>query len=794
MLFDSRSKAVLIPTLFALALLFFFLAKLRLSNLTSDSWLAAGVAVVAVAIFLVVLVFISKTLTRNSAEAGQRKAEARARSLLDRVPAIVYQVQFGSTVTWKYVSARIQSILGFTPEEWMTDSHLWFKQVHPEDREEVLAKGMSSSLSGKPFTCEYRMFTRDGRLVWFRDEGSVVKDRERKSAIIQGVMLDITEKKRSEILQTALYRLAERTNSAQTLEQYCRSVHESVSELMDTRNFYIALYDSATRKFSFPFSVSERKFTMARQNASKGLPGYVLNNGPLLADSAKIEELTRSGEIVDDGVPFVQWLGVPLRSNEKLLGMLSVQSFSEDLKFVHEDLSSLLLVAAEVATTLEQKRVEKILQDKAAQLSAVTEAMTVFLEGNNWKAACRLILRTALRETGSEYGFIGVAEGDLLRIILQEGVVWNHQSNPDFFEDPLQVSEDNSHPGYVNLNRLFQTVLSGGAAVVTNDPETESLSGQFLTSGQIPMRSFLGVPLHAENRAKGVIGLLNSPKGYTNSDVEKLEFLSRTIQVLYNSFLQTQKQEALQEELRQSQKMDAVKQFAGGVAHDFNNLLIEITGYCELLLSKLGNSPLSREVKEILKASGQGAALTRQLLAFGTKPVVAPRLINLNYVLRDVEDLLTRLVGVDIEVEMIYCPDLGQVHADPGQMEQVILNLALNARDAMPNGGKLYLETFEVEVSDQESEEPFGIPPGSYAGLRVKDTGEGMDESTLNRIFEPFFTSKKAGVGSGLGLATVYGIVKQSNGHVNVQSELGSGTTFEIFLEKIDPPSGSELS
>lgn len=734
---------------------------------------------------LTALVLGAALIERKSVELALRQAESKSRALVERVPAIVYQVQFGASVTWRYVSPRIKSILGFTPEEWTSDPQLWFKQVHPEDREEVLAKGMSSSLSGKPFVCEYRMHARDGRLIWFRDEGNVIRDPERKSAIIQGVMLDITERKRAEILQNVLYRLAENTNPSQTMEQYFTSVHESLSELIYARNFYIALYDSSTNTFTFPYSVSERSFSMDSQNAMEGLPGYVLKHGPLLADPEKLKELIRTKEIQDDGVPFVSWLGVPLKSNDRLLGVLSTQSFSEDQKYVYADLNSFLLLSAEVATTLEQKRAESALYDKTTQLESINRAMTVFLETNNWKEASHLMLRSALRVTDSEYGFIGVvSEGPVLRILAHEGLIWDQEVNRPFYEKALQTYQEKGYLEFTNLRNLFGSVITQSSPVISNDPDHDQRAAKSLPPGHPALRSFLGVPFHHASQVIGMIGVANRPGGYTRTDLDKVDFLSQTAAVLYHSYLQSQKQKSLQEDLRQSQKMEAVGRLAGGVAHDFNNLLMAITGYCELLLLKLRDHPLTTEVKEIMKSAEQGAVLTRQLLAFGRRQVLMPKVLNLNSLLHGMQDLLGRLIGEDIELTVACQPNLGLVKTDPGQMEQVILNLSLNARDAMPHGGKLMLETFNLNVTSVPgSQQPFGIPPGSYVVLRVSDTGNGMDETTLNRIFEPFFTTKKSG-GSGLGLATVYGIVKQSNGHVNVQSELGVGTTFEIYLLK----------
>jgi PAS domain S-box-containing protein len=244
---------------------------------------------------------------------------------------------------------------------------------------------------------------------------------------------------------------------------------------------------------------------------------------------------------------------------------------------------------------------------------------------------------------------------------------------------------------------------------------------------------------------------------------------------------------ALEEQLRQAQKMEAVGRLAGGVAHDFNNLLTVINGYGELTLGQLTPGHLAREgVEEMKRAGERAAALTKQLLAFSRQQMLAPRLLDLNVVLEDLERLLRRLIGEDIELITRTEPNLGKVKADPGQIEQVLLNLAVNARDAMPKGGRLTLETRSVELDEVYTRAHPEARPGPYAVVAVSDTGVGMDKATLARIFEPFFTTKEAGKGTGLGLATVYGIVKQSGGHLSVETEPGRGSRFEVYLPRAE--------
>jgi PAS domain S-box-containing protein len=242
---------------------------------------------------------------------------------------------------------------------------------------------------------------------------------------------------------------------------------------------------------------------------------------------------------------------------------------------------------------------------------------------------------------------------------------------------------------------------------------------------------------------------------------------------------------ALEQQLRQSQKMEAVGRLAGGIAHDFNNLLMVISGYSEFLLERVGSEPeLRGPAQEIASAAVRASSLTRQLLAFSRKQMLVPKIVNLNHVVTENLKMLTRMIGEDIDLVMVPSENLWSVRADAGQIEQVIMNLAVNARDAMPSGGKLTLETANVTFDEGSSRLHAPLRPGDYVMLAISDTGAGMDAETQSHIFEPFFTTKGP-KGTGLGLSTVYGIVKQSGGYIWVYSEVGRGTTFKIYLPRV---------
>jgi two-component system, cell cycle sensor histidine kinase and response regulator CckA len=579
---------------------------------------------------------------------------------------------------------------------------------------------------GQKVVLETKRQRKDGSLVDVFVSGAPVLIDEKPTGIF-AVYRNISDEKRAQALSSALLRIAEKASSAEDLQQFYAAIHTIVAELMYARNFYIALYDAKNQLLTFPYFVDEEDARPTPKKLGKGLTEYVLQTGePLLCTPEVFERLVKEDKAELIGAPSLDWLGVPLKAGSDIIGVVVVQSYSGNVRFGEADKNILTFVSQQLASAIDHKRNEEALRHSEARYRSLVQSAVygIYRSGLDGKF---LDMNSAV---------VSMLGYDSIEKVLAL------DPKRDVFLDAAELST------------LMQD-LRNGARLNNVEVRWKRKDGKVITV-----------------RLSG--HLVSNPE----EPSEVLEIIAEDVT----------EQRVLENQFRQAQKMEAVGRLAGGVAHDFNNLLTVISGYTEVLLERTdAGNPLHPKILAIHQATERATSVTRQLLAFSRKQMLELKVVDVNNIVAEMERLLRPLIGENVALETRLDRDLGRTRADAGQIEQVIMNLVVNSKDAMPSGGKITIQTENADLrNDDVSREHSYIHPGSYVVLSVGDTGHGMDKETQARIFEPFFTTKEKGKGTGLGLSTVYGIVKQSGGYILVDSQPGQGTTFRIYLPRVE--------
>jgi two-component system, cell cycle sensor histidine kinase and response regulator CckA len=691
---------------------------------------------------------------RKRVEAELRESEERYRLVVQATRHVAWD--------WNLVSNRVvwgeslESLFGHSPAGSGTTADWWYEHIHAEDRERVVA-GIRGALDRgeRAWNQEYRFRRGDGTYARVTARGHVVTDRSGEPVRVVGALADVSrereveaelradiaERRRAESLAAGQSRLLERIATGEELGSVLEAIVRFAEEhgvgavsLMTLEQGGDQLRLAAAPSLPPEVAIGVRQVPVGPAHGSCGTAAY--RGTPVIVRDIATDPLWDhpGREVVLAGGLRACWSVPVLSTSGAVLGTFA-NYYRELREPSAEELRTMGIASHLAGIAIERSRNVEAVAQSTRLLQQVLETLPVGV----WVVgpSGRIIYGNAAGQQlwgGVRYvGIDGFAQ--FKGWWLDSG----REIRPDEWAAARAVRD-----GEISLNELIRIQgFDGSEHVILNSA--------------VPI-------MGAGGSIEGAIVL--------NQDVTE----------------QRAAEEALrrsEEQLRQAQKMEAVGQLAGGIAHDFNNLLTAILSYCELLLEEIRQGdPIRGDIEQIRQAGQRAAGLTRQLLAFSRRQVLQPKVLSLNAVVESTEGMLRRLIGADIVLEIRSEPALWHVLADPGQIEQVLVNLVVNARDAMPRGGRILVATSNLELRADSLMRANGVRPGTYVSLLVRDTGVGIDPAHHARIFEPFFTTKEPGKGTGLGLSTVYGIVQQSGGHVTVESAAGEGATFTVLLPR----------
>src|SRR6476646_4688990 len=607
-----------------------------------------------------------------------------------------------------HASAGSAGVLGWRPDELVGRTLTDF--LHPDDASEMRdrLRGLAEIPKGTR-KGRCRLRSKTGEWRWVEAAFTNCLNNPAVEGLVAS-FLDVTGLHRMEAERQVISEVVHALNQTANLDQLLEGIHQALKKVLCAENCFVALHNPQDDTFYFPFFVDQLDTAPPPQKVGRSCTAFVFRTGSaMLIPQSEFDRLAQQGEVELVGSPSPAWLGVPLTTPTATIGVVVVQHYENESAYDMRDLEFLDSVGGHIALAIERRRSEE----------ALRKSESVF----------RLLFSHNPLPTW-------VMDDDTLQFMqVNDAAVRQYGFTPEEFR---QMSMFDLRPEEQQTSPDARARKDGTAA------------------------RYEGLCKHRKKDGKVLEVEIIS---------HQLDYSGRRVRLVVAQDIS--ERHLLEQQLRQAQKMEAVGRLAGGVAHDFNNLLMVIKGHTELLMNALPSTDrTSRKIAQIDRAADRAAALTKQLLAFSRMQVLQPRVMNLNGVVEDMGKLLPRLIGEDVELGIRTSPDLGSIRADASQMEQIIMNLAVNARDAMPTGGRLIIETSNADLDRTYNSTHPIVKPGRYVLLAVADTGTGMDAETQTRIFEPFFTTKEAGKGTGLGLATVYGVVAQSGGSIRVDSEL----------------------
>ena len=697
----------------------------------------------------------SQMAERKRSREAIRESEEKFGELFDHAPIGYQEHDIEGCIS--NINRTLLEMMGYSFKE-MIGQPVWKFVVEGEAQQAILAKLSGTRLPGRGFERTFRR--KDGTTFPVLIHERVLRDADGRITAMRSTVQDITERKQSE---RALHESEETAKKLAQENAIMAEIGRIISSTLNIEEVYERFAVEVGKLIAFDrivLNLNDYKHNTILTTYVSGMyvKGRSAGNVIPLRGSVNQEMVrTRSGclfhvereEEIANRFPtlaiscragFRSMLFAPLILKDEVIGGFNLQTIKpdayteNDLKLAGQVSNQIVGAIANAQLFSERKRVEKALRENEKKLRELYDNAPVGYREYDTEGHISNINRTELEMTG--YSFEEMIGQPAWKFVVEE----------EKARETILAKLAGTLPPSQGLERVFRRKDGTTFPVLIRD--------RIIRDGH--------------SRVTGMRSTIQDITDRKRAEEEKA---------------------ALQEQLRQSQKMEAVGQLAGGIAHDFNNLLTIVKGYSQLTLFELQeDSPLRSNVAEIEKAANRAADLTRQLLAFSRRQILEIKVLDLNTRLKDLNKMLRRIIGEDIELITHPGSDLGKVKADPGQIEQVVINLAVNARDAMPTGGKLTIETSNVELDEAYALTHIAVIPGCYVMVSVSDTGVGMTPEVRDHVFDPFFTTKEIGKGTGLGLSMVYGIVKQSGGNIWVYSEPGKGTTFKIYFPQADEP------
>ncbi len=672
---------------------------------------------------------LAPAVERELREAEMRKEHRHARGALEAAHSqlkVLFDTLDEEFFSFDVVNNRLllispacEKIYGVAAEEFMRNPDVWQNAVHPDDRH--LVNFLDPELQkGKSVAVEYRIVRPDGDIRWLEARMKASRDGHGRVIRVDGAVSDITERKRSEVLQNALYRIAQTEDASATLADLFHAVHQIVQEVMPARNFAVALTDERSPAILYPYVVDETGPGPDPRESARNLIAYVLRTGKsLLCDSFVHEQLVEQGEIPPLPLTSRIWLGVPLIVGRRTIGALAIQQYEDPHAYTVREQLILEYVCLELAKAIQRKQAEEKLRRSEEEFRLIAENVADLIAVLDHEGRSLYLSPSYAAILGEPVAAMG---GDAFREI--------HEEDRDRIRELLRDVRE------TGMGRRAEYRLRTGNGTIRH------IDSQWST--------------------------IRDPNG----TVGRVIVVSRDVT----------EQRQFEQQLLRAQRMESIGTLAGGIAHDLNNVLSPIMMAIDILRKKYGNSSDNPILDTLESSANRGAGIVKQVLTFARG--VAGERIDLQpaHIIRETEKIIRQTFPKSIEITVDIPRDLYTITGDPTQVHQVLLNLCVNARDAMPQGGVLTLEAANVEIDGHYARMHPEADDGPYVMLNVGDTGSGIRPEIIDKIFEPFFTTKELGKGTGLGLSTVQAIVRSHGGFTNVYSEVGKGTRFNVYF------------